>query len=167
MFNAVWGLVLGTEPNPGAKSGTLHEWHFRSSLDHWSAVFGMIFALNYPAAAAWLQRVEGKPMHTTTRGGGSGGESGGKSTGGNSGVGGVPNKSGIASRRVNGVDVDAMDVSDGLSDDEEQPILSGSSPASPSSSESVNATSKGVVVVSPYSTPAKLIVLVPMLLATL
>jgi len=66
VFNAVWGLFLGTEPNPGAKSGTLHEWHFRSSLDHWSAVFGMIFALNYPAAAAWLKRVEGEPVKSTT-----------------------------------------------------------------------------------------------------
>ena len=57
VFNTVFGF-LGRTPDPGAKTGTLHEWHFRSGLDHWSSLFGMIFALNYPAAQAWLNRVE-------------------------------------------------------------------------------------------------------------
>jgi hypothetical protein len=27
--------------------GLLHEWHFRSYLDHYTTAFGMLFALNY------------------------------------------------------------------------------------------------------------------------
>ncbi|CAN0020669.1 unnamed protein product, partial [Choristocarpus tenellus] len=49
---------LGQEPTVGAGSGTLWEWYFRTSLDHWSTFLGMIFALNYPAVALWVKRVE-------------------------------------------------------------------------------------------------------------
>ena len=66
-------LVLGTNPRLGAKSGVLHEWHFRTGLDHYSAVFGMLFALNYPMATAWIKRVNEREqidmanMHTRAR----------------------------------------------------------------------------------------------------
>lgn len=58
VFEFVFGF-LGEAPTLGAKSGVLHEWHFRTGLDHWSALFGMVFALNYPAAQAWLNHMEG------------------------------------------------------------------------------------------------------------
>eukprot|EP01038_Epipyxis_sp_PR26KG_P006823 gene6823-9341_t len=32
----------------GAKSGSVWEYYFRTSLDHWSSLLGMIFALNFP-----------------------------------------------------------------------------------------------------------------------
>jgi len=56
-FHAVFGW-LSPKPTIGAKSGTFHEWHFRSGLDHYSAIFGMAFAMNYPMSAAWLKAVE-------------------------------------------------------------------------------------------------------------
>ena len=39
---------LGTTPTVGAGLGSVWEWYFRSSLDKYSAIFGMIFACNYP-----------------------------------------------------------------------------------------------------------------------
>ena len=41
--------------------GILHEWHFRSYLDHYSSAIGMIFALNYPVMTEWLKRAEALP----------------------------------------------------------------------------------------------------------
>ncbi|CAN0282309.1 unnamed protein product, partial [Discosporangium mesarthrocarpum] len=75
---AVWDLDLGLFPKAserrmfsflsrkpivGATSGTLWEWYFRTSLDHWSTLLGMIFALNYPSTALWVKRVEAMPSH--------------------------------------------------------------------------------------------------------
>ncbi len=57
VFGTVWAM-LGTQPILGATHGVRHEWHFRSGLDHYSALFGMAFALNYPVAEAWLSRSE-------------------------------------------------------------------------------------------------------------
>ena len=65
VFEFVFGF-LGESPILGAKSGVLHEWHFRTGLDHWSAMFGMVFALNYPVAQAWINRVEGKDLQRLT-----------------------------------------------------------------------------------------------------
>lgn len=45
----------------GANYGTMWEWYFRSSLDHWSTFLGMIFALNYPATVLWVKKVEALP----------------------------------------------------------------------------------------------------------
>jgi N-acetylneuraminate 9-O-acetyltransferase len=39
---------LGTEKVIGANSGSVWEYYFRTSLDHWSSYLGMIFALNFP-----------------------------------------------------------------------------------------------------------------------
>jgi hypothetical protein len=57
LFQVLFGF-LGTEPKLGAPSGTLWEWYFRTSLDHWSALLGMTFALSYPVSILWLQKVE-------------------------------------------------------------------------------------------------------------
>jgi len=60
VFNIIFGF-LGRTPIIGARNGVLHEWHFRSGLDHYSALFGMVFALNYPIATAWMKTVESFP----------------------------------------------------------------------------------------------------------
>ena len=171
VFNAVWGLVLGTEPNPGAKSGTLHEWHFRSSLDHWSALFGMLFALNYPAATAWLKRVEGESIKTTRHTTISNPTATAKKTPGTH-----------EEQRPSEDDFDKKIYDVEFSDEdehqgEEQPILSNAgnrnSPASSSSSSTTNNSTSATNVtaatggvVSPYSTWAKYIVVLPMLTGT-
>lgn len=51
-------FMLPQSPTVGAGNGTRYEFHFRTSLDHWSTWFGMIFALNFPFYTAWLKRVE-------------------------------------------------------------------------------------------------------------
>jgi hypothetical protein len=51
---------LGTEKMIGAGSGSVWEWYFRTSLDHWSTYFGMIFALNFPLAEQFF--VKGKDL---------------------------------------------------------------------------------------------------------
>jgi membrane protein YdbS with pleckstrin-like domain len=38
-------------------SPNMHELHFRTYLDHYSALFGMIFAMNFPIMRKWLQIV--------------------------------------------------------------------------------------------------------------
>ncbi|CAN0169434.1 unnamed protein product [Ascophyllum nodosum] len=52
---------LGRKSVTGASFGTMWEWYFRTSLDHWSTFLGMIFALNYPATAQWMKKVESMP----------------------------------------------------------------------------------------------------------
>jgi len=61
VFNSLFSPFLGTAPVIGAKSGTLWEWYFRTSLDHWSTLLGMVFALNFPMATQWLTKVEERP----------------------------------------------------------------------------------------------------------
>ncbi|CAN0352598.1 unnamed protein product [Ectocarpus fasciculatus] len=55
-------FFLGREKVVGAGSGTMWEWYFRTSLDHWSTFLGMIFALNYPATAQWVKKIESLPF---------------------------------------------------------------------------------------------------------
>ncbi len=62
IFGVLFGPLLGTAPVIGAKSGTLWEWYFRTSLDHWSTLLGMVFALNFPMATRWLTKVEELPV---------------------------------------------------------------------------------------------------------
>merc|ERR1719160_2248030 len=38
--------------------GVEWEWYFRTFLDHFSAVWGMVFALNMPFLAEWFKQVE-------------------------------------------------------------------------------------------------------------
>jgi len=61
LFNTIFGIFLSTEPVIGATSGSLYEWYFRTSLDHWSTFLGMIFALNFPMSSAWLKATESLP----------------------------------------------------------------------------------------------------------
>ena len=51
-------LFLGEESISGAPYGTLWEWYFRSYLDHWSALLGMVFALNLPVASLFYRKLE-------------------------------------------------------------------------------------------------------------
>lgn len=60
LFDKVFWF-LGREKIVGAGSGTMWEWYFRTSLDHWSTFLGMIFALNYPSTALWVRKVESLP----------------------------------------------------------------------------------------------------------
>lgn len=55
---------LGDTSIEGAPQGKMWEWYFRTSLDHWSTLFGVIFALNYPATALWVQKIETLPVKT-------------------------------------------------------------------------------------------------------
>jgi N-acetylneuraminate 9-O-acetyltransferase len=58
IFDTVF-FFLGTDSVIGAKSGSLWEWYFRSSLDHWSTFYGMIFALNFPLAEQYFKVASG------------------------------------------------------------------------------------------------------------
>ncbi len=71
LFRNIFSPLLGTGPVIGATSGSLWEWYFRTSLDHWATFLGMVFALNYPLMQAWFSQVDG-----WMAGGGSGGGSG-------------------------------------------------------------------------------------------
>merc|ERR1719353_1794588 len=59
IFHAVF-FWLGTESTGASigSHGVEWEWYFRSFLDHYSTLFGMIFALNMPMLQAWFKRVE-------------------------------------------------------------------------------------------------------------
>jgi len=52
---------LGSKPQLGAINGTLWEWYFRSTLDHWSTFLGMCFALNYPITSLFYRKLEALP----------------------------------------------------------------------------------------------------------
>merc|ERR1719355_146635 len=59
IFHAVF-FWLGTK-SAGASIGSHGvewEWYFRSFLDHFSTVWGMVFALNMPFLAEWYKQVE-------------------------------------------------------------------------------------------------------------
>lgn len=53
---------LGTESIIGAKAGSVYEYYFRTSLDHWSSFLGMIFALNFPLAEQYFHKAKGWPL---------------------------------------------------------------------------------------------------------
>jgi hypothetical protein len=64
VFDIVWlplrPLVAFHEPaRPG--QSPMHEWHFRSSLDHLVWIFGMFCAYNHPKTDAWLERLDVMP----------------------------------------------------------------------------------------------------------
>mmetsp|Transcript_43559 Transcript_43559/g.103536 ORF Transcript_43559/g.103536 Transcript_43559/m.103536 type:complete len:981 (-) Transcript_43559:64-3006(-) len=66
VFDVAFGYILGNKPQLGAKNGLAWEWYFRTTLDHWSALFGMAFALNYARCAAWLQAAADLPPRRMT-----------------------------------------------------------------------------------------------------
>ena len=43
LFQILHGLFLSEQPMLGATNGSMWEWYFRSTLDHWSTFMGMIF----------------------------------------------------------------------------------------------------------------------------
>ena len=53
-------LLLGEEAVAGAPYGTKWEWYFRSFLDHYSALLGMIFALNLPVVSLFYRKLEAR-----------------------------------------------------------------------------------------------------------
>mmetsp|Transcript_42104 Transcript_42104/g.131836 ORF Transcript_42104/g.131836 Transcript_42104/m.131836 type:complete len:614 (-) Transcript_42104:1776-3617(-) len=53
LFDVLFGWV-GATPKMGGTAGTLYEWYFRTSLDHYSTILGMVFALNYPVTKAFF-----------------------------------------------------------------------------------------------------------------
>ena len=53
---------LGTDSIIGAKAGSVWEYYFRTSLDHWSSFLGMIFALNFPLAEQYFHKAKGWPL---------------------------------------------------------------------------------------------------------
>lgn len=56
---------LGTNSVIGATNGSVWEYYFRTSLDHWSSFFGMIFAMNFPLAEQFFPRAKGWPLFIT------------------------------------------------------------------------------------------------------
>lgn len=61
IFDFVFGW-LGTESVVGASRGSVWEYYFRTSLDHWSSFLGMIFALNFPLAEQYFHKARGYPL---------------------------------------------------------------------------------------------------------
>eukprot|EP00924_Labyrinthula_sp_SR-Ha-C_P000485 snap_masked-scaffold_27-processed-gene-0.22-mRNA-1 protein AED:0.25 eAED:0.26 QI:0/0/0/0.8/1/1/5/0/945 len=58
IYNIVF-FYLPTEFHPGyalGQFGVKYEWQFRSGLDHYSTIFGMIFALNFPITKMFLEK---------------------------------------------------------------------------------------------------------------
>jgi hypothetical protein len=61
LFDTIFSF-LGTESIIGAKAGSVWEYYFRTSLDHWSSFLGMIFALNFPLAEQYFYKARGWPL---------------------------------------------------------------------------------------------------------
>lgn len=53
-------FFLGYEPTTGAPMGSMWEWYFRSYLDHWSTLLGMIFAVNFPIVSLFYRKLEAR-----------------------------------------------------------------------------------------------------------
>ncbi|KAF8072744.1 RWA3 [Scenedesmus sp. PABB004] len=68
VFYAIWGpldwLVGYTDPRKGANQDRLHEWYFRSGLDRYVWIWGMVCAYLHPAASRALAAVDGLPRLT-------------------------------------------------------------------------------------------------------
>jgi len=52
--------MLSDEPIAGATMGSKWEWYFRSYLDHWSTLLGMVFALNFPIISLFFRKLEAR-----------------------------------------------------------------------------------------------------------
>jgi len=60
IFRRMHMLFLSEKPVAGATMGTNWEWYFRSYLDHWSTLLGMIFAINYPIVSLFYRKLEAR-----------------------------------------------------------------------------------------------------------
>mmetsp|Transcript_118197 Transcript_118197/g.176627 ORF Transcript_118197/g.176627 Transcript_118197/m.176627 type:complete len:1001 (-) Transcript_118197:34-3036(-) len=64
VFNVIHYPFFGTDSKMGAGAGSMWEWYFRSSLDHWSTFLGMVFALNFPITSLFYRKLEAQPLLT-------------------------------------------------------------------------------------------------------
>ena len=58
-FDFIFSWFLGQDKVIGAGRGSLWEYYFRTSLDHYSSFLGMIFALNFPLAEQYFTKAKG------------------------------------------------------------------------------------------------------------
>lgn len=66
IFDFIFGWFLGRDKIIGATRGSLWEYYFRTSLDHYSSYLGMIFALNFPLAEQYFIKAKGLSLIITS-----------------------------------------------------------------------------------------------------